>query len=305
MNKILDSNRLLSAVRCLPLLVAAASLGLPAASIAQGSDRASRELLVELIGKATPSWDQRVLTISDSQAWAPQTTPQRISDLLGDRDLVDPIGRAPDGARLFQSGNAVLRFDSKVGALRYVNRVRAVDASREVAPLIGIEEAQERALRTLSALGLPPDQLIEPRVATQMAGGGRTGSQSMEVKAELYRLVTVQRRLGDLQVLGSEARAVINPKGEIHRLSVSWPQVGLPPRSRLVNPSAVVEQAVEALLNQNTSSRAQVRGRLAYVAKDPRNPSMVVPAVVYAVIDPPTPFIVTIPVAEAEENDDK
>ena len=77
------------------------------------------------------------------------------------------------------------------------------------------DDARQLSLRTLAELGLPREQLLEPRVVTQMAGGGRAGSQDMEVKAELYRLVTVQRRLGELPVLVSDARIAVNPRSQI------------------------------------------------------------------------------------------
>jgi hypothetical protein len=327
MDKTNRAARRAPAAYLLPRLIMAAVLAIPAASVAQptappgatrpqGPDRprppgaavraepASRERLVELLRRAMPSWDQRVLTPPESQAWAPQVTPQRIAETLEDRELADSLGRAPDNSRVFRSASAVLRFSPERGELRYVNASRAVDFLSDIGRLPAAEEAQQLALRALASLGLPRAQFLEPKVATQMAGGGRAGSQTMEVREEVYRLVTVQRRLGDLTVLDSEARVAVNPRGQIHRLRINWPQFTLAPKVRLAEPSAVLDRATQVLLNHGTSARAQIRGTLAYVPKDPRDPMVVVPAVVFAVADPPTPFMIAVPVVDPAENDD-
>ncbi len=300
-------------------LLAALALGIPAVAGAQPpprqerprpdnpeqarEPRASRELILELVRRATPAWDQRVLDLPQTRPWAEQLKPQRIAEILEDRGLAELVERAPDGARVFRTEESVLRFHPERGELRYVNNARAVDANGDVGQLPAGEEAQQRTLRILETLGLTRDQFHAPAVTTQMAGGGPAGARDMEVRQEVYRLVTVQRRLGDVPMFASGVRAAVNPRGQMQRLRVAWSQVTLPGKVRLVDAQLVLDQAVRTILEGDVSARAEVRGALAYVPVDERDPSVVVPAVIYTVLSPPTPFMVSVPVVEPVEGE--
>lgn len=266
--------------------------------------RASRERLLEMLRPVTPSWTESVLTPPESRAWAPALTPERMAEVLQDSELMDAIRKAPSGSQRLRTKEGVLRFNADRGELRYVNSGRAADLREPAGALPSVNDAGQLSLRTLAALGLPREQLLEPRVVTQMAGGGRAGSQDMEVRSELYRLVTVQRRFGELPVLVSDARIAVNQRGQIHRVRITWPQLSLEPKMRLVEAPNVLDRAAQVLLEHDVSANAEVRGKLGYVPRDDRDPTVVVPAVLYTVLDSPTPFMFSVPVAEPAENDD-
>jgi hypothetical protein len=276
----------------------------PEVSEAPRPQPASRERLLELLKAATPSWNESVLQIPDTRHWASQLSAERVAEALEDRELAAAIRRAPTGVHLYRTGGSVLRFNPERGQLRYVNHARAVDFRSEIGKLPSEGEAQQIALRALTALGLPRDQFPALRVATQMAGGGPAGSQQMEVRSGIYRLVTVDRRLGELPVFVSGARVAVNPYGQIHRLRISWPPLSLGPKMRLVETTNVLDRAVQVLLDQDVSASAEVRARLGYVPTDDRDTTGVVPAVHYTVLDPPTPFMFSVPVAEPAPGDD-
>jgi hypothetical protein len=276
----------------------------PEASDVARPQAASRERLLELLRAATPSWNESVLQIPDFRNWASQLSAERVAETLEDRELAAVIRRAPTGVHLYRTTGSVLRFNPERGELRYVNHGRAVDFRSEIGKLPSEEEAQQLALRALTALGLPRDQFRDLKVATQMAGGGPAGSRQMEVRSAIYRLVTVNRRLGELPVLVSGARVAVNPYGQIHRLRMNWPPLSLGKRKRVVETATVLDRAVQVLLDQDVSASAEVRGRLSYVPRDDRDTTAIVPAVHYTVLDPPTPFMFSVPVAEAAEGDD-
>jgi hypothetical protein len=304
-------------------LIAALTLALSAFSVAQAQEPlrppitaptqpeapetsrpqpASRERLLELLRAATPSWNERVLQIPDSRNWASELSAERVAEALEDRDLATMIRRAPR-VHLYRTRGSVLRFDPEHGELRYVNHGRAVDFRSQIGRLPSEEEARQLALRVLTALGLPREQFRDVRAATQVAGGGSSESQQMEVRSEIYRLVTIDRQLGELPVFVSSARVAVNPFGQIHRLRISWPPLSLEARMRIAETTSVLDRAVQVLLDQDVSANAEVRGRLGYVPREDRD-TTIVPAVLYTVLDPPTPVIFSVPIAEPAEGDD-
>ena len=268
------------------------------------SKPADRERLTQLVKQALPSWDEKVLQAPKTENWAADLTPRRVAEALEDSDLLAVIKEAPNGVEIFRTKGSVLRFDAEKGQLRYVNRARSVDATGDLGKLPENAKAEEIALGTLTSLGLPRREFVDFSVATQIAGGAPVDSREMQVKAEIYRLVTVPRRVGDLPVFVSRARAAVTPEGQIQRLRVNWPPLTLQPDMRLVEADDVVARAVDLLMDHNASEKVQLRAQLGYLPTDAKDETVVMPVVLFSVEDPPTPFMFSVPVVEPGEGDD-
>lgn len=265
----------------------------------------SRDEAARRLSEALPSWSEAVLRAPVTPNWAVDLRADRVAELLGDRELMAVIKRAPRGSRLFQAPGSTLRIDPQRGELRYVSRVRTVDPLEPLGALPSDERANQMVIRTLTALGLPKGELAQANVATQISSGGSVKSRAPETKAEIYRLITVPRRVGDLPVFVSDARAAITPKGELQRLRISWPALNSPRAMRLASRDTVIARAADVLIDQGISARAEIRASLAYVPTDPKGLRGYVPAVLITVLEPrPTPFLFSVPVVEPSEGDD-
>jgi hypothetical protein len=76
----------------------------------------------------------------------------------------------------------------------------------------------------------------------------------------MYRLVTVNRQIGNLPVLGSRARVAIAGSGGIQRLRVNWPPFTMPRGLRLRQYDAVAKEVVKRIMQQDPASLVGVTG---------------------------------------------
>lgn len=302
MNKIdIGAKRLL-----VPLMIMALALTLASAVEAQEMrEPADRDRLTKLVKQALPSWNDAVLQIPETRNWAVDLSPLRVAVLLDDRELAAAIKEAPNGAEVFRTKGSTLRFRPEQGELRYVSRARGVDPLNDVGELPSPNASEQVTLRALARFGLPREEFVDPEIATQAAAGGSIKSREVEVRSEVYRLVAVSRSLGELPVFVSDARAAVTPQGQIQRLRINWPPLSLEREMRVVEAENVVERAVEVLVDHDTSVEAQIRARLGYLPKDEKDATVVLPVVLFTVLDPPTPFVFAVPVVEPGEADDR
>ncbi|NUS99433.1 MAG: hypothetical protein HOP96_00460 [Sphingomonas sp.] len=264
----------------------------------------SRDEIAHRLSQSLPAWSDAVLRAPQTPNWTAALRPERVAALLGDAELAAAVKSAPRGSRLFQSANSTLRIDPERGELRYVSRSRTVDPMGQVGTLPPGERASQSVVRALTALGLPRGEFAAPNAVTQISSGGSVRSQAPEVKAEIYRLVTVPRVVGGLPVFVSDARAALTSKGEVQRLRITWPVLNTPRRMQLASREAVIARAADALADHGITARAEIRASLAYVPADAKGVSGYVPAVLISVLEPPTPFIFSVPVVEPAEGDD-
>ena len=292
-----------------PLLTVALALAFASAVEAQEAQQrpepVDRARLTELVREALPSWSDSVLKIPETPKWAIDLPPEQVAVFLEDRELAAAIKEAPNGAQVFRTKGSVLRFRPEQGELRYVSHARAVDFRNDVGELPSPEESEQVVLHALARLGLPREEFVDTEAVTQAAAGGSIESREVEVRREMYRLVAVSRRLGELPVFVSDVRAAVTPEGQIQRLRINWPPVSLESDMRVVDAQNVVERAVEILAERETSAQAEVRARLGYLPKDEKDATVVLPVVLFTVLDPPTPFVFAVPVVEPGVADDE
>jgi hypothetical protein len=286
---------------------AATSLAQPSAPSETEQVRASelgRAEIARRIEQSLPKWGDEVLRAPQDVTWTAKLQPARVAELLGDRELMAVIRRAPRGAQLFQSKGSTLRIDPERGELRYVSRYRTVDPMSQVGPLPSVDRANQSVIRTLTALGLPSGEFAQAHVVSQISSGGSVRAKAPETKAEVYRLVTVPRVVGGVPVFVSDARVALTPKGEVQRLRVTWPALGVPRNMRIASREAVVERAADLLADHGVTAQAEIRTSLVYTPADPKSLRAYLPAVMFTVLESPTPFIFSVPVVEPPEGDD-
>jgi hypothetical protein len=118
----------------------------------------------------------------------------------------------------------------------------------------------------------------------------------------MYRRVLFSRQVGDLTVFGSGLHAALSRDGLVERIQVTWPSFSLAEGLRLRERGAVVSDAVQRILDQDPGRDTRVRARLVYAPQeDERKVVRHVPAVQIAVLSRPTPYFVTVPVAEGTD----
>ncbi len=264
-----------------------------------------RERVQRMVAQALPDWGQDVLEApADDNHWAEEITFEKILGALGDQDPL-PEG-LPEGAQLVREAERTIRLDPAQGKFRYVSRKRAWSFDRDFQkPAFDAAKAQQQILAVARQLGAPLPQVSDLRAETQMGAGAPAGSARVRDTFEMYRLVLLSRQVGDMTVFGSGLHAALSHDGLVERIQVSWPSFSLAQGLRLRERRAVVSDAVRRILDQNPGRDTRVRARLVYTPEeDEKKVLRYLPAVQFAVLSLPTPYFVTVPVAEGTEEDE-
>ncbi len=250
-----------------------------------------------------PQWDASILQAPVGRNWPGDLRPVDAAKVLRDEALAARAQEAPKGALLVETATSVLRLDPAGGRLRYVNRAREPKAEAAQSGLRLPENAESVALDALAQLGFPREEIGAVSALTQSAAAGRAGAQA-EWKGDLYRVISVERAINKLPVLGSSARIAINAEGQVQRLRATWPAFRIDPSDKLLGRDAVQRSAVEFLLDQNVKTNVDIKARLGYAPVSPRGGAML-PALILSVSDGPTPMLLTVPVVSPSAADDQ
>jgi len=272
----------------------------------KGKDgKVGRERVQRMVEDALPEWGPEVLQApADDNRWAQEITFEKILGALGDTDPL-PQG-LPEGALQVREEERSIRLDPARGQFRYVNRKRAWNFDRDSQkPAFEPVKAQAQVLAAVRELGAPLLQIADTRVDTQMGAGAPAGAPRVAEAFEMYRLVLLSRRVGELTVFGSDLRAALSHDGLVERMQVSWPSFSLARGLKLRERSEVVSEAVQRILDQDPRRDTRVRARLVYAPQeDERKVLHYLPAVQIAVLSLPTPYFVVVPLAEGTEQDE-
>jgi hypothetical protein len=258
-----------------------------------------------MVERALPAWSQDVLQVpADGNHWAEEISFEKILGALGDKDPL-PDG-LPEGAQQVREAERSIRLDPAQGKFRYVSRKRAWSFDRDFQkPAFDAARAPQQVLSVARQLGAPLPQFSDLRVETQMGAGAPAGAARARDSFEMYRLVLLSRQVGELTVFGSFMRAALSHDGLVERIQVSWPSFSLAGGLRLRERSAVVNDAVQQILDRDPGRDTRVSARLVYTpGEDERKVLRYLPAVQIAVLSLPTPYFVTVPVAEDSSEDE-
>ena len=235
------------------------------------------------VEKALPKWDESILSAPDGKQWSAGIRPNAVLRAVNDAPLKTS---AASNARRIVDGERVLRLIPEVGEVRYVNNALNWSVDRPER-LVDNEAALRLVNRALDGLAMPRSEFDKPRVDTQAGHEAATSSPSDSATFEKYRLVTVNRRIRDLPVLGSRARVAIAGRGGIQRLRVDWPAFTLRKGLRLRQRDVVTRDIVNRIMRQDPVSLVGVRGSdlrrfvsitLAYAPQEMIRPDRPLPA---------------------------
>lgn len=282
------------------MLAFAGALSLPAtwAQQRQTQDAGRRARIAAQLDKALPKWDATLLRAPSGEDWATEQDFPRLAKLFGEK--LPDMREVPANARQLPTRDGVLRFDRGRGELRYVNRARAWQFDKlKSQPAVPEGEALKRTQEVARQLRLPQVEFAAPRVDTQVAAGAKAGARDIEERFEMYRLVTIERSVNGVPVLGSRLRTAINHDREVQRLQLRWPKFQLEPNLTMLSRKQVVDRAVERIVTQSADPSAKITAQLVYAPREGDEESRVfTPAVVISVYDLPTPYQVVVPVAD-------
>lgn len=235
------------------------------------------------VEKALPKWDESILSAADGKSWSTGIRPDAVLKALNESPLKTS---AASNARRIVDGDRVLRLVPEVGEVRYVNNALNWSVNRPER-VVDNDTALRIVNRALDGLGMPRAEFDNPRVDTQAGHEASTRSPSDSATFEKYRLITVNRRIRDLPVLGSRARVAIAGRGGIQRLRVNWPAFTLRKGLRLRQRDVVTREIVNLIMRQDPVSLVGVRGSelkrfvsisLAYAPQEMTRPDRPMPA---------------------------
>lgn len=235
--------------------------------------RMSESQVAAEVQKALPKWDESILSPADGNRWSARVRPDAVLKAVNDSPLKTP---AATNAPRVVDGERVLRVSPELGEVRYVNNSLNWSPDRP-AKLVDNETALRIVNNAFDGLGMPRPEFDKPRVDTQAGHDASTTSAADSATFEMYRLVTVNRRIRDLPVLGSRARVAIAGSGRIQRLRVKWPPFTMREGLRLRQRDVVAREIVSLIMQQDPVSLVGVRGsdltkfvsaRLAYAPQE-------------------------------------
>lgn len=218
--------------------------------------RMSESQVAAEVQKALPKWDESILSATDGKPWSARIRPDAVLKAVNDSPLKIP---AATNARRIVDGERVLRVIPELGEVRYVNNALNWSPDRPK-KLVDKETALQIVNKAFEGLGMPRPEFDKPRVDTQAGHDASTKSPADSSTFEMYRLVTVNRRIGDLPVLGSRARVAIAGSGSIQRLRVNWPAFTMREGLRLRQRDVVAREIVSLIMKQDPVSLVGVRG---------------------------------------------
>lgn len=218
--------------------------------------RMSERQVAAEVQKALPKWDESILSATDGKRWSAGIRPDAVLKAVNGSPLKTP---AATNARRIVDGERVLRIIPEVGEVRYVNNSLNWSPNRS-AKLVDNETALQIVNKAFDGLGMPRPEFDKPSVDTQAGRDGSTKSPADSKTYEMYRLVTVNRRIRDLPVLGSRARVAVAGRGSIQRLRVDWPAFTLRQGLSLRQRDIVAKEIVSLIMKQGPVSLVGVRG---------------------------------------------
>jgi hypothetical protein len=218
--------------------------------------RMSESQIAAEVQKALPKWDENILSAPAGKRWSARIRPDAVLKAVNDSPLKTP---AATNARRIVDGERVLRVIPELGEVRYVNNALNWSPDRPK-KLVDKETALQIVNKAFEGLGMPRPEFDKPRVDTQGGHDASTTTPADSSTFEMYRLVTVNRRIRDLPVLGSRARVAIAGSGSIQRLRVNWPAFTMREGLRLRQRDVVAREIVSQIMKQDPVSLVGVRG---------------------------------------------
>lgn len=260
----------------------------------------------EALADEIPTLEPSLLDVPDSNQWVEFVNFSWVFSAMGDTRIeFEDENLPPDSAKRVGNDNKVVRIDRERGRVKYLSRERAWTPSNAPETLpIEQSDALTRIESMMNNLEMPDGEAGSPSTDTEIIGAGN-GESGMESTFETYHLVRIPRIINDLPVLNSGIQAAVTTddnEPQIQRALIKWPRFLLTPNATLRPRQEILDEAVQRVMAgiPLDDADANIQARLVYAPAEeplPEGGIAFLPAVQVAVPSPPTPYLVTVPVA--------
>ena len=190
------------------------------------------ESYVSLANGELPAYDASILASASGPDWLASHDAVSLARVLDGLPPETVEATGPETVARSTTGSMV-RFDREKGSMRFVSQERQFDFDSFPHEAVPAEDAKTAVLSLARSLGLPRGEFEDPltglclacRVDTLKGATFRTEDASglPESVIDVERIVTVERRVNGLPVIGSRMRASISNEGEVARTLIRWP----------------------------------------------------------------------------------
>ena len=270
-------------------------------SVLFAQETMSAKQLKEILDRALPKWSERMLKVQNGKDWTEDLDFPKVFRIMGDD--VPKLERIPDDARRVEGDGRIVTIDRSLGMVKYVNRERAWNLERDAKSRPIEKEAAERLVMTVVRdLGIPPDEISEPAVETQVAAGAPIGEKEIKDRFEMYRVVAFKRTIASWPVHDSKLIAAVTNDGRIQRLQAKWPTFRQEPDLKLLSREEVIDRAIRDILEAEPEKDIRIETHLAYApfGRDDEEVTYA-PSVIIAVYSGSTPYQLVVPVVDTVE----
>lgn len=232
----------------------------------------------EQLEQSLPAWDKSVLDVKDGPDWSAKHSFDSVLKALGEKAL---SSAAADDGRRATDGSRVLRLTREHGKVRFVERARTWNPAQTATKPVAADAAAKLALNVLDRLGVPRAELGKSRVDVQQGLEEGLRSSRDSRLHNMYSLVSVDRRVGRLEVYGSRARLAVTNAGQLQRVRLTWPAFRLAKGLTMRERKVVLEEAVKTVVQQQPIAHPDekfIQARLAYVPETATLPYLPQPA---------------------------
>lgn len=259
----------------------------------------SAAVAARLVARSLPEWDESILDVSEQDSPLDQVGFEEILGAMTDEEGFEET--PPEGAKRIKDKNHAIKLDREKGKMRYVNYARGWDRDRDgEKEQLSKRDAADVALKTLDLLGIKFDQLSRFNINLQQGVGGKPGSRRATERFDMYRLVSAARVINEIPVYDSGFKMAINHEGLVQRAGLNWRTFKMSPERTLRSKRAVINEAVEQIVDQRAHVKSKISSTLAYAALDEE---LYKPVMVISVEARPTPFQLLVPLTGFDKDD--
>ena len=266
-----------------------------------GDNQITKDVVMSLIDHVLPQWDESILKAKSKENPVNHLSFNDIIVTLNDQPFKE---KPPTGATQIDDGDRAVKIDQSKGKVRYVSRTRSWNFEKDAETLaLSESEAHDIALKSLSQLGFPMDEMEKSLVKTQMAGGAKAGARELQDIYEMYRLVYIQRQINDLPVYGNNINVAVSNEGDIQRMGINWSTFNINQESKLRSREEVISEAANEIMIQDPDSAIEIKAQLAYASPSERNSFK--PVAILFVNSLPSPYEVLVELTNLADTHDK
>lgn len=191
-----------------------------------------------------------------------------------------------------------VKIDRTQGRVRWADKRRRFDYEASPKKAVGEATATRLLTRASDALGLPAEE--RSAISSVRIIGAPENEQGRLPPHDRERLVTMQRVVNGVPVLGSIARMAVSNRGEPARLLIVWPRFTMLSDLKLLPRRQVVEEIGRRVWESQMGSKVEMSIRVGYA----RAGFQYLPAAVVAFSDPYSGEVAVVPLVDLPPDED-